>query len=92
MRNFFEEALETIALAVLIFLVLHVSVRNYRVELSSMENTLLPKDRVLVNKLVYSHLDPVKLNNLMPFLSLEDNGEIFFFSKPTRGDLSLIHI
>lgn len=87
MRNFFEEALETIALAVLIFLILHVSVRNYRVELSSMENTLLPKDRVLVNKLIYSNLDPVEMNNLMPFLSLQDNRKIFFFQQPARGDI-----
>ena len=88
MRNFFEEALETIALAVLIFLILHVSVRNYRVELSSMESTLLPKDRILVNKLIYSHLDPVEVNNLLPFLSLEeDKGNLFFFRPPARGDI-----
>ena len=53
MKDFLKDLLETIALALLIFMALQSSVRNYRVELSSMEATLFPKDRLVVNKLVY---------------------------------------
>ena len=46
------------------------AVRNYRVELSSMEATLFPKDRLVVNKLVYTRLDPEAVDELVPLRGL----------------------
>ena len=46
MKDFLLDLLETVSLALLVLLALQFSVRNYRVELSSMEATLFPKDRL----------------------------------------------
>ena len=87
-RSFLEDLLETIALALLMFLVLQVSVRNYRVELSSMEATLFPKDRLVVNKLVYTRLDTEAIDGLVPFVDIrDDESELFPFHPPKRGDV-----
>ena len=88
MKYFLEDMLETIALALLMFLVLQVSVRNYRVELSSMEATLFPKDRLVVNKLVYAHVDSEIVDGLAPFVDIWDDQEALFpFHPPRRGDV-----
>ena len=87
-KYFMEDLLETVALALLMFLVLQVSVRNYRVELSSMEATLFPKDRLVVNKLVYLHLDAETIDGLVPFADIwDDRSELFPFHPPRRGDV-----
>ncbi len=88
MKYFLEDMLETIALALLMFLVLQVSVRNYRVELSSMEATLFPKDRLVVNKLVYAHVDSEIVDGLAPFVDVwDDQAALFPFHPPRRGDV-----
>ena len=88
MKYFLEDMLETIALALLMFLVLQVSVRNYRVELSSMEATLFPKDRLVVNKLVYAHVDSEVVDGLAPFVDIwDDQSALFPFHPPRRGDV-----
>ena len=65
-----------------------VSVRNYRVELSSMEATLFAKDRLVVNKLVYLHLDSEVVDGLVPFVDVwDDQSALFPFHPPRRGDV-----
>ncbi|TMR62729.1 signal peptidase I, partial [Streptococcus pseudopneumoniae] len=88
MKDFLKDLLETIALALLIFLALQASVRNYRVELSSMESTLFPKDRLVVNKLVYFHLGTETIDRLVPFIDIwKDNETLFPFHPPKRADI-----
>ena len=88
MKDFLTDLLETVALALLIFLVLDFSIKNYRVELSSMETALLPKDRLIVNKLVYSHVGTEILDKLVPFADIWEHGEtLFFFDGPKRNDI-----
>ena len=88
MKDFLKDLLETIALALLIFLVLQSSVRNYRVELSSMETTLFPKDRLVVNKMVYFHLDTETIDRLVPFVDIwEDEETLFPFHPPRRAEI-----
>ena len=83
-----EDLLETIALALLMFLLLQVTVRNYRVELSSMEATLFPKDRLVVNKLVYAHVDSESIDRLVPFVDIwDEQKELFPFHEPRRGEV-----
>ena len=87
-KHFVEDLLETVALALLMFLVLQVSVRNYRVELSSMEATLFPKDRLVVSKLVYAHVDSETIDRLVPFVDVwDEQKELFPFHRPRRGDV-----
>mgnify|MGYP001566133680 CR=1 FL=1 len=92
MKDFLKDLLETIALALLIFLALQASVRNYRVELSSMESTLFPKDRLVVNKLVYLHLDAETIDRFVPFVDVWKDEEMLFpFHPPRRGDIVVFH-
>ena len=87
-KFFVEDLLETVALALLMFLLLQVSVRNYRVELSSMEATLFPKDRLVVNKLVYAHVDSESIDRLVPFVDIwDEQKELFPFHEPRRGEV-----
>ena len=88
MKDLLKELLETIALALVIFFLLQSSFRNYRVELSSMEGTLYPKDRLVVHKLVYFNIDNKKLERLVPFINFWDEQRILFpFQPPRRGDI-----
>jgi len=48
-----REIIETLALTLIIFLVIHFTVQNYQVEGSSMEGSLTNNEYVLVNKLAY---------------------------------------
>ena len=71
-----REIIETVLLAVLIFVCLHVSVQNYQVEGSSMFPTLEQGDCVLANKLVYSRINVEKYQKYLPkFSFLKDEGE-----------------
>ena len=88
MKDFFNDLLETIAFTLLFFLVIQGSVRNYRVELSSMESTLFPNDRLAVNKLVYLRLDATRLDNILGPDRLFGSGKnFFFFHEPERGEI-----
>ena len=88
MKDFLLDLLETVSLALLVLLALQFSVRNYRVELSSMEATLFPKDRLVVNKLVYSHLDSEDIDRLLPFVDIwKDGGTLFPFHPPERSEI-----
>lgn len=92
MKDFLKELLETVALALLIFLALQATVQNYRVELSSMETTLFPSDRLVVNKLVYLHLDADRINRLLPFIDIDwDKQTLFPFHPPRRGEVIVFH-
>lgn len=92
MKDFLNDLLETIALALLILLALQASVRNYRVELSSMETTLFPKDRLVVNKLVYLHLDAKTIDRIVPFVDIwKDEETLFPFHPPRRGEIVVFH-
>jgi len=88
MKDILQELLETISIALLIFFVLQSSVQNYRVELSSMEGTLFPKDRLLVNKFLYLHLDSEVIDRLAPFIDIwDDSRTLFPFNSPDRADI-----
>jgi signal peptidase I len=87
MRAAAREAIETIALAVFLVLLLQATVQNYRVEGPSMDATLHNLDRVLVNKAVYMEIDAARAASFVPWLHAE-NGEIWYpFRPPQHGDV-----
>ena len=91
MRTLIRELFETVILALLIFLALQSTVRNYQVEGSSMEPTLEPGEYVLVNKLVYLRFDPDGLAGLLRFWDADTDDILFPFHAPERGEIVIFH-
>ena len=87
MRSLIRELIETVILALLIFLALQFSVQNFKVEGSSMQPTLEEGEYLLVNKIVYFHLAPSELRALLPFGSVEPDESVFPIRNPQRGDV-----
>lgn len=87
MRALIRELFETVILALMIFLALQFSVRNYQIEGSSMDPTLKAGEYVLVNKLVYLRVDPRDIARLVPFWDVTDDEHLFPFRPPRRGDV-----
>jgi signal peptidase I len=86
MRVIVRELIETVILALLIFLLLHMSIGNRRVDGPSMEPTLVNGERVIVNKLNYLSFRSNGLAGLLPFVHSDDE-ELFAFDGPGRGDI-----
>ena len=87
MRAVIRELFETIILALLIFVGLQFSIRNYQVDGPSMRPTLEAGEYVLVNKLVYLRVQPRALARVLPFVDVEDDQSLFPFHPPQRGDV-----
>ena len=88
MRSFFFEILETILIAMAVFLIVSTSIQTVRVQGFSMDPTVTHGQFLLVNKLVSFDF---------PFLSSEehidsDNSRISLFSYPSAGDLIVFHL
>jgi signal peptidase I len=84
-----REVLETVVLALLIFLVVRSVVQNFRVEGSSMYPTFVDGQYVLVNKAVYGRLDTTAIAKWVPFVRA--TGEQYVFHPPRRGDVIVFH-
>jgi signal peptidase I len=73
LRRVFSDSIETIIIAVVLFLVINTLTARIRVELRSMEPTLYDGDQVIVNKLTYK-------------FSEMERGDIIVFSYPLNTD------
>ena len=87
MRGFLTETLETILLALAIFLLLQTSVQNFRVEGASMEPTLTSGEFLLVNKVSYLGFAVGEVKRLLPLVSGEDNQVVYPFQQPEHGQV-----
>lgn len=87
MRVIARELIETIILALFIFLLLHLAIGNRRVEGPSMEPTLANGERVIVNKLTYLHFDPLGNSSFLPFVASDNADKLFTIDSPERGDI-----
>ena len=88
MRSYLFEILETILIALAVFLIVHTSIQTVRVQGVSMDPTLTHDQHLIVNKLVYQNL---------PYLSggrnsNPGNRRIPFFHLPTLGDVIVFHL
>ena len=86
-RILISELFKSIILALLVYMALQASIRNYTVLGSSMQPTLEEGEYVLVNKLVYLRLRPQQLAALLPFVEFEDDETIFPFHPPQPGEV-----
>ena len=89
MRELVKELIETVLLALTIFLALQFSVQNFRVEGSSMRSTLEDGQYLLVNKIVYLRIDRHSITSLLPFFDggAETDETLFAFHQPRRGEV-----
>ena len=72
LHTFIRELLEAGGLFLIIFLVLHFSIQNFRIDGSSMHPTLLDEQHVIVSKVAYLRLN---LSALFQFAPIVDEAE-----------------
>ncbi len=82
-----RDVLETIILALLVFLLAREAIQNFQVEGTSMMPTLEDSDFVLVDKFSYWEIDVGPFDFLIPGRS---NGD-YLFGGPSRGDVIVFH-
>jgi signal peptidase I len=87
MRSTIREAIETVALAIFLVLVIQAAVQNYRVEGPSMEPRLLTEDRVIVNKVLYTEIDAHRVARFIPGFDADEGEAWTPFRGPDRGDV-----
>lgn len=89
-KTLVREVVETVLLALLVFLAVRASFQNFKVEGNSMFPTLDDGEFLIVNKLVYSEVDVDKLSRFIPFLDAGDNPKRWVFHGPERGDIIVL--
>lgn len=82
-----RDVIETVILALIVFLLAREVVQNFQVEGSSMDPSLRNADFVLVNKFAYKEVDFGPFDFFVPGRS---NGD-FLFGGPDRGDVVVFH-
>ena len=87
MRAALREAIETIALAAFLVLVLQAIIQNYRVEGPSMDPQLANEDRVLVSRAVYMEIDAARVARFIPGFEAEEGQFWRPFGLPSYGDV-----
>ena len=86
-RRTARELVETLILALLIFLVVRSAVQNFKVEGSSMDPSLIDGQYLIVNKAIYAHVNLNPLSRVLPFINPGDDPEWYVFRQPKRGDV-----
>ena len=86
-RILVREVFETVILGLLIFLSLHISIQNYRVQGPSMQPTLSESEYLIVNKIVYLRFNLSKIANIIPFYDREEEPDRFIFHPPRHGSI-----
>jgi len=81
-----RELTETLLLAGLIFLAVHVSMQNFKVEGASMEPSLDNGEYLIVSRLAYAEID-LSIFDWVPFFDAGDNPVHHLWSSPARGDV-----
>lgn len=90
-RSAMWEIVETLVLALLIFVAVRSVVLNFRVDGLSMEPSLASGQMLLVNRQVYFHFDANRVLNLIPFVERDGQRIIYPFHPPQRGDIIVLH-
>lgn len=82
-----REIVETLLLALIIFLAVRMVVLNFRVDGHSMDPNLDDAQMLLVNRNAYLSFDGNRLRNLLPGDDREGADEVYPFDPPERGDI-----
>ena len=87
MSRIARELTEAVVLALIVFLVIQGSIRNFRVDGSSMRPTLEGGQYLLVNKLVYLTIDTERISRMIPFWNVDESNAHFAIHPPKRGEV-----
>ncbi|MFQ5471936.1 MAG: signal peptidase I, partial [Dehalococcoidia bacterium] len=83
-----RELVETLLLALLIFMAVRASFQNFRVEGSSMQPSLENGQYLIVNKLAYASID-FSFLDWLPFVDGDEPANLW--GSPDRGDIVVFH-
>jgi len=86
-RRLARELIETLILALLIFLAVRAALQNFRVEGSSMDTTLHDGQYLIVNKAIYTRINLKTIGRFIPFYDPGDDPVRYLFRRPQRGDV-----
>jgi len=87
MKSLFRELLDALVLSLVVFLLIQVTIQNFKVEGASMYPTLKSGQYVLVNKLAYANLNQVRLSKLIPFWNVTNVKDNRNLRSPARGEI-----
>ena len=82
-----REILEAVLLALVALVVLQGTVRNFKVEGSSMSPTLEGGQYLVVDQVSYFQLDVERMSRIVPFWDASETDPKFAFHPPTRGEI-----
>ena len=82
-----REILEAVLLALIALVVLQGTVRNFKVEGSSMAPTLEGGQYLVVDQVSYFQVDVERLSRIVPFWDAPGTEPKFAFDPPTRGEI-----
>lgn len=83
--------METVGLALLVYLGVQFIVPPYAVDGASMSPSLRDGERLLVNRSLYAHFDANNLLNLLPGVDRQGEAVVFPFHAPERGEIVVFH-
>ena len=88
MRSAIREIVETLLLALVIYLVIQSLINTFEVRGASMEPSFHDGQRILVNKAVYFNFNPSQFAKFISFIKSTDEGQpVYLFHPPQRGDV-----
>ncbi|MEC8857574.1 MAG: signal peptidase I [Chloroflexota bacterium] len=82
-----KEIIEALVLAAVVFMLLQTTMRNFRVEGSSMDPTLEHGQYLLVNRLVYLNIELDRLAKIVPFWRADEGSSRKAIHAPYRGEV-----
>jgi signal peptidase I len=86
-----REVIETLLLALLIFVAVRAVVLNFRVDGHSMDNSLDHNEMLLVNRNAYFSFDQDKWFGWIPGVDTDDGAVSYPFGTPERGDIVVLN-
>ena len=87
MSRLAREILEAVMLALIVLVLVQGTVRNFKVEGSSMHPTLEGGQYLVVDQVSYFKLDMERLARILPFWQAQEGQSKFAFDPPNRGEV-----
>ena len=91
MSRLAREILEAVLLALVVLIVLQATVRNFKVEGSSMAPTLESGQFLVVDQASFFKFDRERLSRAVPFWKVDRSPPEFAFDPPQRGEIIVFH-